>query len=70
MEIPVSQSSSAPIRRSDATPADPSAFITTTTQSPSSMSQSSTCSPAPLSDATQNVCSPGGEDGGPPSRGV
>jgi hypothetical protein len=40
-------------------PGDPSAFITTTDQSPSVTSQDSVCFPAPDCDATQKSCSPG-----------
>ena len=45
---------------SDETPRLPSAFITTTRQSPSSGSHSSVCSPDPDDDAAQNSWSPGG----------
>ena len=51
---------------SDETPRRPSAFITTTRQSPSSGSHSSVCSPEPDDDATQNSWSPGGPSGSPP----
>ncbi len=53
---------------SAATPREPSSFITTALQLPSSGSHSSVCSPEPLAEATQNVSSPGGLAGAPPSR--
>ena len=61
-------SSSAPMLSSDATPRDPSEFMTTALQLPSSASHSSVCSPAPLVDATQKSWAPGGESGAPPGR--
>ena len=64
---PQHESSSAPMERSDDTPRDPSVFIRTKRQSPSSGSQSSVCSPAPDACATQKVCSPGGPAGVAPT---
>ena len=64
----MNQSSSAPIPMSAATPSEPSAFIATSVQSPSSTSQVSTCSPAPLSEAAQKVWSSGGPEGAPPEN--
>src|SRR5918994_4577347 len=64
--IQISGSSSAPMLRSAATPREPSGFMTTTFQLPSSGSHSSVCSPAPVAEAAQNVWSAGGPSGAPP----
>ena len=61
-------SSSAPMLSSDETPRDPSEFMTTALQLPSSGSHSSVCSPDPLADAAQKSSSPGGEVGASPGR--
>ena len=63
MPIHRTESSSAPMLRSADTPRDPSSFMMTARQKPSSGSHSRTCSPSPEADATQKVCVPGGDAG-------
>ena len=53
---------------SAATPREPSAFMTTAFQLPSSGSHSSVCSPAPVAEAAQKVWSAGRPSGAPPGR--
>src|SRR5690606_38827283 len=54
--------------RSSPSGREPSEFMTTTDQLPSSTSQVSCRVPGPDDDASQKPSSPGGFDGGPPSR--
>src|SRR5918994_4270732 len=58
----------APALTSTSTPGDPSAFMTITDQSPSSMSQARVWEPAPCVDAAQIVWSAGGAGLGRPAR--
>src|SRR3712207_7951722 len=66
--MPPSAGNSAPTRASTCSPADASAFITTSIQSPSAGSQVSCWVPDPETDAVQKSCSARGPDGAPPDR--